>query len=136
MLRRGSHTARTGSFTTRPTVTHRSWFSKYMPTLNSRALTSKGSRNSELITTGLGGRDPSDGHLRGPLGPYSDISKATFNDAYGPDTIHESGGDAFDFALSPQESPKSPGAVHLQADREKGITVATDIKIEHAGQRR
>ena len=103
-----------------------------MPTINSGTLTSKASRKSELIATGF--NDSGKGHLRGPLGPYSEISKANFTEAYGPDTIHETG-EAFDFALSPQDSPKSPGAVHQQADREKGITVATDIRIQHADEK-
>ena len=95
----------------------------------------KENANSELPETGLGGSGHE--HLRGPLGPYSEISKANFTEAYGPDTIHGSAGegDVFDFALA-LDSPRNPRQVHERVDREKGITVDTDIRVEHVKERR
>ena len=131
MHHRGTRTGLSRSFK-KPSIMHRSWCSKYMPTVNGRILTSKGSRNPELISTGFG--DTANEHLRGPLGPYSEISKANCTKAYGPDAILGNG-EAFDFALDPQQSPKSPGKVHRQADRDKGISIGADVRIEHAGKR-
>ena len=78
-----------------------------------------------------------DEHLRRPLGPYSEIAKCPYSEAYGPDPMFHSGadGNAFDFAL-PLDSPKSPQQVHERVDKEKGIMVDTDIMVEHVEDRR
>lgn len=72
---------------------------------------------------------PMDENLKGRLGPYSEISKTNFSEAYGPEhrsTVR----DTFHFALSP-DCPRSLGHVHERVDQEKGIKVDTDIMVEH-----
>ena len=128
------------AFSRSSSTMHGRWYNRYLPTaMTSHKDTSSESTLPVTVTTSMAS-SMSEQYFRGGGrgATYSEISKTTYSEAYGPDptTRHRSmGREPFDFA-APPDSPRSPGQVHERVDKLRGIMVDTDIMVEHIEERR